>query len=114
VNAVVAPTRAEADRLALPQLLTMLALRTGAPLEPLRLVEEAEDVPLPDAHRPLVDGMRSRWVIGDPGTARARIEELAAAYAVDEVMVNPVAGAHRGEDPARSAAREDTLRLLAA
>jgi alkanesulfonate monooxygenase SsuD/methylene tetrahydromethanopterin reductase-like flavin-dependent oxidoreductase (luciferase family) len=57
--------------------------------------------------------MRARWVIGEPASARARIDELAAAYDVDEVMVHPVAGAFVGTEPDRSPAREETLRLLA-
>ena len=57
--------------------------------------------------------MRSRWVIGDPASARARLETLAATYDVDEVMVHPVAAAHVGTDPDRSPAREETVRLLA-
>ena len=113
VNAVVAPTAEEAHRLALPQLLAMLALRTGQPLTAQQLVEEAEKVELPEPHRDLVEAMRSRWVIGSPEEARARIGELAAAYGVDEVMVHPVAGAHVGTEPATSPGREDTLRLLA-
>ncbi len=113
VNAVVAESAEEAERRALPNLLMMVALRTGAPLGPQLLVEEAEKVDLPDAHRPLVDAMRSRWVIGDPDSARAQLAELAATYDVDEVMIHPVAAAHVGTDPARSPAREETLRLLA-
>jgi luciferase family oxidoreductase group 1 len=113
VNAVVAESTEEAERQALPNLLMMVALRTGAPLGPQLLVEEAEKVELPEAHRPLVEAMRSRWVIGDPATARAQLEELAATYGVDEVMVHPVAAAHVGTDPDRSPAREETLRLLA-
>jgi len=113
VNAVVAPTQEEAERLALPQLLSMLALRTGQPLRSQMLVEEAEKVELPPAHRDLVDAMRTRWVIGSPEQARARIEELAATYDVDEVMVHPVAGAYVGTDPATGPARQETLRLLA-
>ena len=113
VNAVVAPTAEEAHRLALPQLLAMLALRTGQPLTAQQLVGEAEKVELPEPHRDLVEAMRSRWVIGSPEEARARIGELAAAYDVDEVMVHPVAGAHVGTEPATSPGREDTLRLLA-
>jgi len=92
----------------------MVALRTGAPLGPQLLVEEAEKVELPDAHRPLVEAMRSRWVVGDPDSALAQLESLAATYDVDEVMVHPVAAAHVGTDPASSPAREETLRLLAA
>ena len=114
VNAVVAPTPQEADRLALPQLLAMVALRTGQPLTPQPLVEEAEKQELPLSHQELVDAMRQRWVIGDPDGSRARIEALAAEHGVDEVMVHPVAGAWTGTDPTRSAAREQTLRLLAA
>ena len=113
VNAVVADSAEEAERLALPNLLMMVALRTGAPLGPQLLVEEAEKVELPDAHRPLVESMRSRWVVGDPAGARAQLEELAATYGVDEVMVHPVAAAHVGTDPRTGPAREDTLRLLA-
>ncbi len=113
VNAVVAEDAADAERLVLPNLLMMVALRTGAPLGPQLLVEEAEKLDVPDAHRPLIDAMRSRWVVGDPASARAQLAELAATYGVDEVMLHPVAGAHVGTEPDRSPAREETLRLLA-
>ena len=113
VNAAVAETTEEAARLALPQLLSMLALRTGAPLTAQRLVEEAEKVEIPQQHAGLLEAMRSRWVIGDADAARARIAALAAEYDVDEVMVHPVTGAHEGSDPRSSPGREDTLRLLA-
>lgn len=112
VNAVVAPTQEEADRLALPQLLAMVALRTGQPLTEQRLVEDAEAVDVPAAHRGLLDAMRSRWVIGDPETARKSVTRLAEEYGVDEVMVHPVAGAYAGSDARTSSAREETLRLL--
>jgi luciferase family oxidoreductase group 1 len=113
VNAVVAESAEEAARRALPNLLMMVALRTGQPLGPQLLVEEAEKVDLPEAHRALVEAMRERWVIGGPEDARARLADLAAAYGVDEVMVHPVAAAHVGTEPDRSPGREETLRLLA-
>jgi luciferase family oxidoreductase group 1 len=112
VNAVVAPTTEEAVRRALPNLLMMVALRTGQPLGPQLLVEEAEKIELPEAHVDLVEAMRPRWVIGSPAEARAQLEGLAATYGVDEVMVHPVAGAHVGTEPDRSPAREETLALL--
>lgn len=112
VNAVVASTQEEADRLALPQLLAMVALRTGQPLTVQRLVEDAEAMDVPTAHRGLLDAMRSRWVIGDPETARKSVMGLAEEYGVDEVMVHPVAGAYAGSDVRTSSAREETLRLL--
>jgi luciferase family oxidoreductase group 1 len=117
VNAAVAETAEEAARLALPQLLQMVALRTGQPLTAQPLVEEAEKRfadGLQPGHAELIDAMRGRWVIGDPQQARAEIERLAASYDVDEVMVHPVAGATVGTDPATAPGREDTIRLLAA
>ena len=113
LNVVAAETQQDAERLARPQLLSMLALRTGQPLHPQQLVEDAEGVVLPQPHRELVDAMRARWVVGDAATARARVAALAAEHGVDEVMVHPVAGAHAGTDARRSPGREETLRLLA-
>ena len=113
VNAAIAETSEEAERLALPQLQAMVALRTGARLAAQRLVEEAEAVPVADEHVYLLEAMRERWVIGGPKRAAAEIRDLAAAYEVDEVMVHPVAGALTGTAPEASPAREATLNLLA-
>jgi luciferase family oxidoreductase group 1 len=116
VNAVVAPSAEEAEHRALPNLLMMVALRTGQPLGPQLLVEEAQKEvqkgELPEPHRALMAVMRDRWVIGSPEEARARIAALAATYGVDEVMVHPVAGAHVGTQPDRGPTREETLALL--
>ena len=114
VNVVVASSQEEADALALPQLQAMVTLRTGGDLRPQRLVEDAQADPVPGAHEALVDAMRRRWVIGTPSYAAARLRELAETYAVDEVMVHPVAGAFAGTPVDASPAREETLRTLAA
>ena len=113
VNVALAPTRAEAERLALPQLLTMLRLRTGAPLAAQQLVEEAEATPIAEGQQGLLDSMRQRWIIDEPAGARLRLEELAERFGVDEVMVNPITGAYTDTDPATSPSREQTLRLIA-
>ncbi|MDP3890861.1 LLM class flavin-dependent oxidoreductase [Nocardioides sp.] len=115
LNVAVAPTTEEAERWALPQLLAMLALQTGAPLLPQRLVEEAERVAadVPQAHRGLLGAMRRRWVLGSPAEAATRVRDLAATYGVDEVMVHPVAGAVTGTPAGASPQREASLRLLA-
>jgi luciferase family oxidoreductase group 1 len=113
VNAVVAETRAEAEALALPNLLTMLSLRTGGPLAPQVSVEAAAATPVPDAHRGLLDAMLARWVVGTPEEASAQLATLAATHGVDEIMVNAVAGSHEGSDAGAAATREETLRLLA-
>ncbi len=113
VNVAVAATAEEARRLAEPQLHMMLALRTGQPLVPQPLVEEAEKRELDDGQRAMVERLAEPWVIGTPDVARERLAALATDYGVDEVMVNPVTGAWVGTDPATSPTREETLRLLA-
>jgi luciferase family oxidoreductase group 1 len=113
VNVCVADTAEEAERLARPYLLAMVALRTGQPMHAQQSVEKAEAVDLVPAHQQVYDAMRARWVVGDPATARAEVAALADRFGVDEVMVPPVAGEHDGADAALSAGRARTLELLA-
>ncbi len=114
VNVAVAETREEALRLARPQQLAMVALRTGGELGPQPTVEEAARREFPPEHQGLADAMLSRWVVDEPDAAADRIRKLAAEFAVDEVMVHPVAGASESDPADRSPARERTLELLAA
>ena len=114
VNAVVAPTQHEADRLALPNLRSMVALRSGQPLLAQQLVEDAEESDPSLARGDLARQMLDRWVVGTPESAAEQLRELATTFGVDEVMVHPVAGALRGTPADRSPAREQTLRLLGA
>ena len=44
---------------------------------------------------------------------RAELEQLAATYAVDEIMIHPIAGAYADDPIDRNPARESTLQLLA-
>ena len=113
VNAVVAETRDEAMALILPNLQMMGRLRTGQPLAALDLVEDAErQVLSPQAQRVVESGLR-RAVVGTPTEAADQMRALADEFGVDEVMVNPVASARRGTDPASAPARDKTLELLA-
>ncbi|MCW2757251.1 MAG: luciferase family protein [Nocardioidaceae bacterium] len=112
-NVVVAETQQEAERLARPQLLSMVSLRTGGELAAQRTVEEAAAFEVPAAHQGLYDGMRERWIVGTPELVADQLGELTTTYAVDEVMVNPVAGAEPGTAADASPTREETLRLLA-
>ena len=113
VNAVVAPSRAEAEALLLPNLQMMARLRTGQPLGALDLVEDAATSTLPPQAEAIVAAGRQRAVVGSPAEAADQVRAIAAEFDVDEVMVNPVASAHRGTDPATAPAREATLELLA-
>ena len=113
VNAVVAETRDEAMALMLPNLQMMARLRTGQPLGALDLVEDAEQIELgPQAQR-IAEGSLQRAVVGSPTEAAEQVRALADEFGVDEVMVNPVASAHRGTDPATAPGRVTTLELLA-
>jgi luciferase family oxidoreductase group 1 len=112
VNAVVADTEQEARELAVPQLLHMARLRSGLPLTAQSLVEDAlaEEVAVPQ--QSIMDTMAERWVIGTRDQAADGIRKLAERFAVDEVMIAPVAAARRGTDARTSPARERTLELL--
>ena len=113
VNAVVAETRDEAMALMLPNLQMMARLRTGQPLGALDLVEDAEQTELsPQAQRVVEAGLQ-RAVVGSPIEAAEQVRVLADEFGVDEVMVNPVASAHRGTDPATAPGRATTVELLA-
>ena len=113
VNAAVAETRAEAMALLLPNLQMMARLRTGQPLGPLELVEDAEVAELSPHARAIVAAGLERAVVGPPAEAADQVRALAEEFGVDEVMVNPVASARRGTDPATAPARDMTLELLA-
>lgn len=113
VNVAVAPTQAEAERLVRPQLLAMVALRTGGDLKPQLSVEEAERTELSEGHRGLAAQMRSRWVVGTPESALTELSQLAATYHVDEIMIHPVAGASELDPRRESPARERTIAALA-
>ena len=114
VNVVVAPSQEEAQRLARPYVLAMVALRTGGELRPQLSVEEAATVELTLAHREIADQMSRRWVVGTPQTAAAQLTELADRFDVEEVMIHPVAGASSTDPADRAPAREATVELLSA
>jgi luciferase family oxidoreductase group 1 len=113
VNAAVAPTRGEAEALLLPNLQLMARLRTGQPLGPLDLVEDAQAAPLNAQEESIVDAGLRRAVVGTPSEAAEQVRAFAERFDVDEVMINPVASAFRGTDPATAPGRETTLELLA-
>ena len=113
VNAVVAETRDEAMALLLPNLQMMARLRTGQPLGPLDLVEDAQRMELSPQELLVADSAQRRAVVGTPTEAAEQVRALADEFGVDEVMVNPVASARRGTDPATAPARDVTLELLA-
>ena len=113
VNAAVAETRDEATALMLPNLQMMARLRTGQPLGPVPLVEEAQGAELTAQQQRIVESGLERAVLGAPVEAAEQLRALAQRFGVDEVMVNPVASARRGTDPGSAPDRLATLELLA-
>jgi luciferase family oxidoreductase group 1 len=113
VNAAVAHTQQEADRLSLAQRRSMWRLRSGQTLAPQELVEDAEADPLPEAAQQAADDFARSWFVGTPESVAAGVSALAAEFGTDEVMVSPITGAYRGTPADASPAREETLRLLA-
>ena len=117
INAVAAPTAEEAEARALPQLRMMARLRTGKALVALETVEQARAALAVEADvqtESVMAAARSRWLVGTGDEVRAQLTEFASRYAVDEVMISPVAGAFDGEPMDDALARVQTLELLAA
>ncbi len=113
VNAAVAETRQEATRLILPNLQMMGRLRTGQPLGPIDLVEDAEAQRVGPPVLAIVEAGMRQAIVGSPSEAADQLQALAEKFSVDEVMIHPVASAYRDTDPATAPAREATLELLA-
>ncbi|WP_166973876.1 MsnO8 family LLM class oxidoreductase [Brevibacterium atlanticum] len=112
-NVVVAPTAEEAQLRSEPFMLQMSRLRTGGPMEKLRLVGDDVRSVMTDQQRMVGEELSANWIVGDLESAAAQLEELAARFDVDEIMIQPVAGAMDGEDLREDPGRIQTLELLA-
>ena len=114
-NAVVADSREEAERLALPFQHMMARLAVGALMRPapLMTVDEAiaEPIPLPDNR---FAAITEPWLLGTADQVAEQVRALAARFDVGEVMVQPIAGSYADEALDRTTARERTVAELAA
>ena len=99
--------------LALPNLIHTVDALTGRGEQPLLLVEEAEAQGIRPGLEVKADQLKEPWVVGTPEQARAQIETFARRHDVDEIMIQPIAGAYAGTAPDRGPANETTLALLA-
>ncbi len=87
--AIVAPSDAEAERLALPALLARLRRLRGV-IAPLPSLQEAEAFPWTPRERAEVARSRN-MLIGSPMTVREGIAAVVDAYSADEIMVVTIA-----------------------
>jgi len=112
-NVVAAPTADEAEERALPQLRMMARLRTNRPLTPLETVEQAKAEPFDAMAEQIMASTRQKWFVGTGDTVRGELAAFAERWGVDEVMLSPVTGSYESEPLDSSAARIQTLELLA-
>lgn len=110
---VIGETDEEAERLARPQLFFMSAFRSGEPVQPQMLVEEADGRAFPSHHEGLVAMFRRSWIIGSPERAAEALANLASELGVSEMMINPVGGAYASQPSNRAPNREFALAALA-
>ena len=113
-NLVVAPTEEEAQLRSEPFMLQMARMRTGGPMEKLYLAGDDIRSVMTDQERMVGEELSNNWIIGDPKSAAAQLEELAERFDVDEIMIQPIAGAMKGEDVREDPGRIQTIELLAA
>jgi luciferase family oxidoreductase group 1 len=114
VNAVVADSVEEARRRALPNVASMIRLRTGQLRGYLQPIEDAEVDPILREHPDMVEAMLGKMILGTPDEAAHQIADFAAQYDVDEVMISPVAGEYAAAPADRAPNRCETVRALAA
>ncbi len=88
VTTLVADTSDQARRLALPQALQMIRLRSGLPTR-VPSLEDALAHPWTDAENAFVDQRLESQAIGTVAHVRERIDALVAATGADEVIVVP-------------------------
>ncbi|MFB2585764.1 LLM class flavin-dependent oxidoreductase [Herbiconiux liukaitaii] len=112
-NISVADTAAEAEALALPQLIQMARIRTGGALTPQLTVEMAAATELGAMEQESVRDQARRWLIGTADEVADRIRSITAEHGVDEVMVSPVGGARENDDMSDAPARIRSLELIA-
>lgn len=114
-NVVAAPTAAEAEERALPQLRTVARLRQNKPMTALETVEQAKagHAAASADELSLIEGMRQRWFIGEAEAVASDLTSFAARHGVDEIMISPVAGSYDAEPLDDTPGRTQTLELLA-
>ncbi len=88
---VCAESDAQAERQA--RVMDLRRLEMALRLEnPVPTLAQAEARAYTTEEREYVRGQRARTVVGDPGRCRARLLELAAQYAADELMIVTITG----------------------
>lgn len=112
-NVVVAPTAAEAEERALPQLRQFARMRSNKPLRKMETVDEVLADPSDALEDSLMQQNRQRWFVGEPAQVADELRAFAETHGVEEVMISASAGAYETEPLAETPGRMQTLELLA-
>jgi len=91
VSVICAQSDEEAQRLAISMDLRRIHMATGVEA-PIPTVEEANAHPWTERERAYVTQQRPRMVCGDAGHVKTALQELAARYAADELMLLTITG----------------------
>ncbi|MFD4960381.1 LLM class flavin-dependent oxidoreductase [Microbacterium sp. NPDC058389] len=115
-NVLVAPTQAEADERALPNLRMTARLRTNRPLIALETVEQAVAgaADFDALGESFMTSARANWFVGTPEAVASELRAFAGTHGVDEIMISPIAGSYENEPMDAAPGRVQTLELLAA
>lgn len=113
VNAAVGATSQEAWDLVQPHIYQMGQLRLGLPLEPQRLVGDDVGSVMTDGHRRVGEAMWDSWAVGTASEVADKLRAIAAEFEVDEIMIQPIAGAHPDDPLDTQPARVHTVEALA-
>jgi luciferase family oxidoreductase group 1 len=87
VFAVCAETEEKAEELASSLDLSILLIETGRSRDGIPSVEQAANFPYTPYDRQHIAHNRSRIVVGTPDVVKKKLEELAAAYQTDELVI---------------------------
>jgi len=89
VFAAVAETEEAAERLAKGFDHWMLMIESGRETPYYMNFESIKDYPYTSEEKEMIRNNRRRIIVGSPNSAKQQIEQLAAAYQTDEVMILP-------------------------
>lgn len=97
VNVAVSSDPDRLEALIAPHLIQTARLRTGASLNPLLTVEEAQRYEWSDAELSVAQSSRSQWFTGTADAVATDLKEFADLHGVDELMLSVNVAAFEGD-----------------
>ncbi len=92
VSAICAETNEKAEELALCPLIWSLQKEKGEGGRGIPSIQEAKNYDLDSKDQATISRMKQKMIIGNPQTVKQKLEELAAFYQADEIMIVTITG----------------------